>query len=146
MANEKNGAMVVTETINGNLVLVREAVNDKNGKPIVTRDGEPFYAYNVRGLIRGQVKKVDFSGKDKGGFEPLGILFSISDKAELVITEEEQTNFDGTKTHKMVYTAQVVDEDGEKYTCEVKPQRNSDKALLDYMLIDLRKAAKKKTA
>lgn len=139
----KNTTAVVTETQNGNLVMVREAINGKDGKQLLTKDGRPYYAYIVRGLIRGQAKKIDFAPKDNGGYEPLDILFDISPKAELIMTDEVMTNEDGTKTPYTSYKVQAVDEDGEVWECGVKPQRDSDKALLKFLLIELGKQAKK---
>lgn len=140
MANEKNGKAVVTETINGNLVITREPINGKNGKQLVTQDGRKYFAYVVRGIIRGQEKKVDFAPKDQGGYEPLDILFDISPKAELIMSDEEMTDSSGKVSKYTAYRAQVVDEDGEIWDCGVKPQRDSDKALLKFLLIELKKA------
>lgn len=139
MAKEQNGTAVVTETMNGNLVLVREPLKGKDGKQLVTKDGRLYYAYIVRGNVRGQEKKVDFVPKDQGGYEPLDILFDIAPKAELVMSDEVMTNADGSKTSYTAYRAQVTDEDGEIWDCGVKPQRDSDKALLKFMLICLHK-------
>ena len=139
MAKEQNGTAVATETMNGNLVLVREPINGKDGKQLTTKDGRPYYAYIVRGLIRGLEKKVDFVPKDMGGYEPLDILFDIAPKAELIMRDEVMANADGSKTQYTTYTAQVTDEDGEIWDCSVKPQRDSDKALLRFMLICLHK-------
>ena len=109
----------------------------------MTKDGRPYFAYIVRGVIRGQEKKVDFAPKDKGGYEPLDILFDINDKAELIMTDEVMTDENGNKTPYVSYKVQVVDEDGEIWECGVKPQRDSDKALLKFLLIELGKQAKK---
>lgn len=147
MANEtKKTANVVTETQNGNLVMVREPIIGKDGKQLKTKDGRPYFAYIVRGNVRGQEKKVDFAPKDKGGYEPLDVLFDMSDKVELTMSDEVMTNDDGTKTPYVAYRAQVVDEDGEIWDCGVKPQRDSDKALLKFLLICLRKSQKSNTA
>ncbi len=147
MANEtKKTANVATETLNGNLVIVREAIIGKDGKQLMTKDGRPYFAYIVRGVIRGQEKKVDFAPKDKGGYEPLDILFDINDKAELIMTDEVMTDENGNKTPYVSYKVQVVDEDGEIWECGVKPQRDSDKALLKFLLIELGKQTKKTAA
>ena len=142
MANEKNGKAVVTETINGNLVITRDPILGKNGSQLKTQNGRLYFAYVVRGNIRGQEKRIDFAPKDQGGYEPLDILFDISPKAELVMTEEEMTDISGKVTKYTAYKAQVIDEDGEKWACGVKPQRDSDKALLNFLLIELSKANK----
>jgi len=52
----------------------------------------------------------------------------------------------GNKTAYTAYSVRVTDEDGEVWECEVKPQRNSDKALLNFLLIELGKQAKKAAA
>ena len=140
MAKEQNGTAVATETMNGNLVLIREPIMGKDGKQLVTKDGRLYFAYVVRGIIRGHEKKVDFVPKDQGGYEPLDILFDIAPKAELIISEEVMVNTDGSKTNYTAYKAQVVDEDGEVCDCSVKPQRDSDKTLLKFLLIELRKS------
>lgn len=147
MAKEQtNTANVITETVNGNLVMVREPIVGNDGKQLVTKDGRLYYAYIVRGNIRGQAKKIDFAPKDKGGYEPLDIVFDISPKAELIMSDEVMTNDDGTKTPYVAYKVQVTDEDGEIWECGVKPQRDSDKALLKFLLIELKKQAKKTAA
>lgn len=144
---EKNStAKVVTEMQNGNLVMVREPINGKDGKQLVTKDGRLYFAYIVRGVIRGQAKKVDFAPKDQGGYEPLDILFDIAPKAELTMEERVMEDNNGNKTAYTAYSVRVVDEDGEVWECEVKPQRNSDKALLKFLLIELGKQTKKTAA
>lgn len=130
---------VATETINGNLVIEREAILGADGKQLITKDGRPYFAYIVRGIVRGKEKKVDFVPKDKGGYDPLDVLFDISSKAELIMSEEEMTDDNGKKTQYTAYKARVADEDGEPYECGIKPQRDSDKALLKFILIELKK-------
>jgi len=142
--NEQNGADV-TETMNGNLVVTREAITGKDGRQLVTKDGRLYYSYIVRGIIRGHETKVDFAPKDKGGYEPLDLLFDVSPKAMLIMSEEEMTDESGNKTHYTAYKIQAVDEDGEIWECGVKPQRDSDKALLKFLLIEMKKTAVKQT-
>lgn len=140
MANEKNSAAVVTETLNGNLVVVREPIKGKDGKQMKTQDGRDYFAYKTFGRVRGRNIKVDFSPKDMGGYEPLDILFDIAPKAELVMSDEEMTNEKtGKVTQYTAYKVRVVDEDGEIWECSVKPQRDSDKTLLKYLLIETKK-------
>ena len=122
--------------------MVREPINGNDGKQLVTKDGRLYYAYIVQGLIRGKSKKIDFAPKDKGGYEPLDILFDISPRAELIMTEETMKDDDGERTHYTAYKVQVVAEDGVVWACDVKPQRNSDKALLGFLLNELHKAQK----
>lgn len=143
MANEKNVTAVAAETLNGNLVVVREPIKDKNGKQMKTQDGRDYFAYLVRGKVRGRDVKIDFSPKDVGGYEPLDILFDISPKAELLMEERESESDKSNRVTKyMAYWLRVIDEDGAVWECGVKPQRDSDKTLLGYLLNETRKAAK----
>ena len=146
MAKETNGKQAVTETLNGNLVVVREPIIGKDGKQMKTKDDRPYFAYLVRGIIRGQEKKIDFAPKDMGGYEPLDLVFDISPKAELIMTDEVMTDGNGVQTHYTAYKVQVTDDDGDVWDCGVKPQRDSDKALLKFLLIELQKEKRKASA
>lgn len=134
MAKEHNATAVATETLNGNLVVVREAIKDKSGKQLTTQDGREYFAYIVRGQVRGRDIKVDFAPKDKGGYEPLDIVFDVAPKAELIMRDEEMKDNDGKVTRYTSYKVQTVDENGIVYECGVKPQRDSDKSLLTMLL------------
>ena len=50
--------------------------------------GVLFLAVFSYAPIRGQEKKIDFAPKDQGGYEPLDILFDMTDKAELIMSDE----------------------------------------------------------
>lgn len=140
MAKTENETVMVTEIINGNLVVVREPIMDKDGKQMRTQDGRDYFAYKTYGKVRGRDVKVDFSPKDMGGYEPLDILFDIAPKAELIMSDETMTNDKtGEVTQYTVYKLCVVDEDGELWECSVKPQRDSDKTLLKYLLTEIKK-------
>ena len=141
MANEKKvtvnekAAAGLTETINGHLVVVREPIMDKYGKQMQTKDGRDYFAYCVRGNVRGREVKADFVPKDNGGYEPLDIVFDVSPKAELFMEEREsESDKTGKVTKYMAYWVQTVDENGLIYSCNVRPQRDSDKALLSMLL------------
>lgn len=135
-ATEQTMANFVAETTdNGNFVIVREPIKGANGKQLKTQDGRLYYAYLIRGKLRGRDVKVDFSPKDKGGYLPLDLVFDVSEKAELYISEVTQ-EINGTKSKRTVYTVNTVDEDGQLWKCEVKPTRTSDRDMLA-MLINL---------
>ena len=120
----------------GKLLLKRERIKDKNGIDMSSRDGNPMYSYAVHGIVRGIRKiKVEFAPRDLGGYEPLDILFGTLDTAELDIHDVTQ-EINGTKSTRTVYTAYALD--GTGYHCDVRPQRNSDSAKLDMLIIDLR--------
>ncbi len=97
-------------------------------------DGKEYWAYIVKGQVRGRDVKVDFAPKDKGGYEPLDIVFDVSPKAELVMTDEEMTDANGKTTKFTSYKVLTIDEDGIPYECSVKPSRDSDKALLKMLI------------
>lgn len=137
--NEKNENVEVKE----NEIKVIE-VKEEGLKLFVEREkfqasnGQEYWGYFSRGDVRGRAVKVDFIPKDKGGYEPLDIVFSIAPKAELIMTEETMVDSFGSKTKYKTYKVVTRDESGE-LECGVKPARDSDKALLK-MLIDQLKA------
>lgn len=141
MANEKKVKNEMTATVaemaNGNFIVRREAICDKRGNQFMTEDGRLYYAYLLRGKLRGRAIKVDFSPRDKGGYTPLDLVFDVSPEAELEIVDEI-TEFNGKKQHRTVYTVNTVDDDGLVWKCEVKPTNKSDVDLLA-MLINMTK-------
>ena len=133
---EKNTANFVAETTeNGNFVITREPINGANGKQLKTQDGRLYFAYLLHGKLRNRTVKVDFSPKDKGGYELLDLVFDVSPKAELVISEVVQ-EMNGVKSRRTVYTVNTVDENGQLWKAEIKPTRTSDRDMLA-MLITL---------
>lgn len=105
-------------------------------------DGKDYWSYNLKGKVRNRDVKVDFAPKDKGGYEPLDIIFDVAPKAELLMTDESMTDNNGNVTKYTAYRVRTIDENGIEYTCGVKPSRDSDKALLG-MLLNQMKAEKK---
>lgn len=135
VTEQKTAAFIAETTESGNFVITREAIKGANGKQLKTQDGRLYYAYILQGKLRGRDVKVDFSPKDKGGYQPLDLVFDVSSKAELFITEVTQ-EINGTKSKRKVYTVNTVDENGVVWKCEVKPTRTSDRDMLA-MLINL---------
>lgn len=103
-------------------------------------DGKDYWAYIVKGQVRGRDIKVNFAPKDKGGYEPLDIVFDVSPKAELLMTNETMTDANGKTTKYTSYKVRTIDEYGIEYVCGVKPSRDSDKALLGMLLNQLKVA------
>ena len=64
----------------------------------------------------------------------MDLVFGDETKAELLISEESMTDANGKSSKYAVYTVQTVDEDGVTYSCNVKPARDSDKALFGMIL------------
>lgn len=108
----------------------------------IGNDGKQYWAYVLKGQVRGRDVKVDFAPKDKGGYEPLDIVFSIDTKAELVMTTEKMTDANGKTTTYVSYKVRNADELGE-LECGVKPSRDSDKALLTMVINQLKATANK---
>ena len=131
MENEKKVTEKVTEKKENKLFVERESFKGN--------DGKEYWAYLVKGVVRGRDVKVDFAPKDKGGYEPLDIVFDVAPKAELIMTEEEMTSDTGKVSKYTSYKVQTVDEDGMSYVCGVKPIRDSDKALLQMLINQLNK-------
>lgn len=133
---EQNTVNFVAETTaDGNFIITREPIKGANGKQLKTQDGRLYYAYLLHGKLRSRPVKVDFSPKDKGGYELLDLVFDVTPKAELYITEVTQ-EINGAKQKRTVYTVNTVDENGQVWKAEVKPTRVSDRDMLA-MLINL---------
>lgn len=125
---------VVTEEQGLKLFVTRE--------PFTGSDGNKYWAYVLKGEVRGRDVKVDFAPKDKGGYEPLDIVFSIAPTAELIMTTETMTDASGSKTKYVTYKVRNEDDLG-ALECGVKPSRDSDKALLQMIISQLRAKANK---
>lgn len=131
MANEKTNVKATEST--KKLLLERETFPGK--------DGKEYWGYSVKGKFAGRNIKVDFVASDQGGYEVLDMLFSLSDFVEVVMRDETMTDDAGRETAYTVYEAQIFDEDENKFSYKIKPSRNSDKTLLQFLLIDLNKKA-----
>lgn len=105
------------------------------------KDGKEYWAYLVRGVVRGRNVKVDFVPKDTGGYEPLDIVFDVKPTATLIMTDETMTDASGKKTNYTAYRAENIDDDGIVYSCGVKPRQDSDKSLLAMLLNTLNATA-----
>ena len=100
------------------------------------KDGKDFYSYFVKGKIRGKEVKARLSPKDIGGYDLLDIVFLTDATAELVITPSEMTDEKGNIVKFISYECKNVDkETGVVYSCGLKPQRSSDKAILEMLTI-----------
>lgn len=133
VTTEQNAAFVAETTENGNFVITRKPIKGANGKQLVTKDGRLYFSYVIIGKLRGRAVEVDFSPKDKGGYQPLDLVFDVSPKAELFITEVVQ-EMNGVKQRRTVYTVNTVDEDGIVWKAEVKPSRTSDRDMLAMLM------------
>lgn len=127
-------------------VTVTENLKKENEELYVQRvsfvgsNGENYWSYFLKGKIRKRDVKVDFIPKDKGGYEPLDILFDVAPKAILKISEEEMTDDSGKLLKYKSYTLVTVDENGLEYLCNVRPARDSDKSLLNMIWAERERA------
>lgn len=94
-----------------------------------------YFAYYIKGVIRGKEIKVQVMPHDNGGFAILDIVFNGADKAELFLTPYEIRD---EKTKRVVkgntYGVRSYDENGEVYECPIRPYRSSDKTALQMLL------------
>ncbi len=107
------------------------------------KDNKEYWAYLVRGEVRGRDVKIDFKPKDAGGYLPLDIVFDVNSTATLIMSDEETTDKNGNKIKYTIYTVRNVDDAGIVYECGVKPRQDSDKSLL-VMLLNTMEATIKK--
>jgi len=109
------------------LVKVERETFEKNDKT--------YFSYFIKSKIRGKEVKVAVVPPDKGGYAVLDIVFGNSMSADLVVNpfeiKDENT---GKVISGNTYSVRTVDENGEIFECNIKPYRNSDKALLNMIM------------
>ena len=99
-------------------------------EPYVTKDGKSFFSYFVKGVIRGREVKAYVKPQDNGGYQVLDIVYNGENKAALKITPFSMKDEKGATINGNTYEVESTDENGEVYTCKVKPDKQSDKMLL----------------
>lgn len=116
MANKKDMIVVERETYE---------MNDKT-----------FFTYFIKGNIRGKEVKIAVTPPDKNrnGYAVLDIVFGNEMKAELVAKPYEIKDDNGNVIKGNTFMVRSVDENGEVYECSIKPDRASDKALLNMLM------------
>lgn len=124
-----NAKAVIAPSIE-RLKVERTIYNDK-------KSGKTFFNYGVNGVLKGQQKKADFTGKDFGMGEVLDLVFDGTDTADLVYYEGEVEDKNGKVNKYMVYEAQTVDSDGVVWTAQIKPRFASDKSLITMLISQL---------
>lgn len=103
-------------------------------REIYTKNGKEYFAYFIRGKVRGRDVKVAVSPPDIGGYTVLDIVFDTEMSADLVITPFEMKNANGETITGNTYMVRSYDENGEVYECKVKPTKVSDKNMLNMLL------------
>ncbi len=99
------------------------------------KTGKMYYTYFIKGAVRGKEFKLAVIPPDNGGYVVLDIVFNEDMEADLVLKpyeiKDEKT---GTVVKGNTYAVVSVDGDGKVYECPVKPQRISDKSLLNMLV------------
>lgn len=114
--------------------------NSKNNKLFVEREtyeykGKEYFAYFIRGTVRGKEVKASVRPQDINGYTVLDIVFADKNKVDLVVKPYEITDeASGNVITGNMFSAQSIDENGEVYECPVKHSRPSDKALLNMLV------------
>ena len=109
-----------------NVIFVEREAYEKNGNT--------YFGYFIKGIVRGKDVKVLISPPDIGGYTVLDIVFGNENKAELVVTTYEMKDAGGNVISGNTYSVRSTDENGEIYECSIKPFRKSDKSLLNMIL------------
>ena len=129
MQAEESKAVQNEETKELLVKVTRESFGEKDGKPL--------YSYHINAQLRGKAKQISLVPKDNGAYELLDVIFFDNNEVDGVILEGEFKTDDGViKT--LVVEPYVID-DGIRYSCQLKCQRDSDKATLQ-ILIQILKA------
>jgi len=134
MANEKVTAVEQTKateqaevTADSGLDVVREEWEGK--------DHRKFWGYKVNGKVRSKEITANFVAYDQGGYELLDLIFDIPSTPKLVINEGSMPN---TETGEIIkfrtYLVQNIDENGLVYSYKVKPNRESDKSAIQFLI------------
>jgi len=112
---------------NENQIIVERETFEKNDKT--------YFSYFIKGKVRNKDIKIAVVPPDKGGYTVLDIVYDDAMAAELVVKPYEIKD---EITKKIItgntYAVKTQDENGEVYECNIKPSRNSDKALLNMLL------------
>ena len=112
---------------NKNQIIVERETFEKNDKT--------YFTYFIKGKVRGRDVKVAVIPPDYGGYAVLDIVFDGAMAADLTVKPYEIKD---EKTGKLItgntYAVKTQDENGKVYECNIKPDRNSDKALLNMLL------------
>ena len=111
-------------------------------REIFKSKGKEFYSYKINAKLRGRDKEIHLkppnAGRqtDGGGYGVLDLVFDDADSVEFVQTFEDYQQ-DGKKMTRTVYIVRSPDPErpGEYYQCPVVPDRPSDRALLDMLLV-----------
>ncbi|MBQ9482168.1 MAG: hypothetical protein IJU84_08395 [Clostridia bacterium] len=146
MANEK--AMVAEKTKATEQAAVTETVTAAEQAEKVTDSGlivireewegkekRKFWGYKVKGKVRNKEIVANFVAYDQGGYDILDLIFDISDTAKLVINEGSMTDTETGEVRKFrTYFVQNVDENGLVFSYKVKPNRESDKSAIQFLI------------
>ena len=106
-----------------NLMLERETY---------VKDGKAFYAYCVKGQIKGKEVKASVVPKDIAGYGLLDIIFGDQDKVDLCVTPFEMQNEHGEIISGNTLSVKCADD--EALECKLKPLKSTDKTIINYFL------------
>ena len=98
------------------------------------KNDKEYFAYFIKGNVRGRDVKLSVVPQDVGGYTVLDIVFNGAMEAELVITPFEMKTDNGQIIKGNTFSVRSIDEDGTVYECSVKPSRRSDKELLAMLI------------
>ena len=99
----------------------------------VNDDGKPLYSYHINATLRGKPKEISLVPKDNGAYDLLNIIYLEDNEVDGLIIENEFKTEDGDVVKSLIVEVFVVDE-GVRYSCQLKTQRDSDKATLNTLV------------
>lgn len=99
------------------------------------KDGQEYFNYFIKGIIKGKEVKTAVVPVDKGGYQLLDIIFLTSDACPLKVKPFEITN---EKTGEVVsgntYAVSLTNENGKEFELKIKPASDSGKTIIAYLL------------
>lgn len=137
VAEEEEAYYDEAGTVDSGVSVYREKLKPRN------KGDKPVFTYKVRGVIRGTEMDATIVPADRGGYRVLGPVFGEAEALPLLMVPYEMRDEKtGKKTSGYTYKLSSTDEAGITLELKVKPNRDSDKRILDCLIqIAQRKAA-----
>lgn len=96
------------------------------------KEGKSYFAYCVKGQIKGKEVKASMIPKDIAGYALLEVIFGDQDKVPLCVTPYEMTTESGEILSGNTFSVKCADD--ESIEVKLKPINPTDKTVLNYFL------------
>ena len=115
--------------VESGVIVYREKLKPRN------KGDKPVHTYKVRGMIRGVEVDATIVPADRGGYRVLPLVFGEATALPLLMVPYEMRDEKtGKKTSGYTYKVASEDADGITLELKVKPNRDSDKRILECLI------------